>query len=59
MGKKILLFLILIVLIFVGYTKYIRMVSMEKGLAAQWLLIEVEYQHKSDVIFDISNKDSE
>jgi LemA protein len=54
MGKKLLIFLIVIALLFVGYTKYIRMITFEKGLIAQWSLVESEYRHKSDVIFDIS-----
>ena len=54
MWKKIFVFLIVIALIFVGYTKYIRMLTFEKTLVSQWTLIEAEYRHKSDLIFDIS-----
>ena len=54
MGKKLLIFLILLALLFVGYTKYNRMLTMEKTLTTQWSIIESEYQHKSDVIFEIS-----
>lgn len=54
MGRKLLVFIILIALIFVGYTKYIQMDTMEKGLESRWSLLESEYQHKSDVIFSLS-----
>ena len=54
MGKKLLLFLIVITLLIVGYTKYIRMVSFERELVAQWMLIESEYRHKSDIIYELS-----
>lgn len=59
MGKKLLLLLILLVLIFIGYTKYIQMITMEKGLKSRWSLIESEYQHKSDVIFSLSKNISD
>ena len=54
MGKKILIFLFVLALFFIGYTKYIRMLTLEKTLVAQWTLIESEYRHKSDVIFEMS-----
>lgn len=54
MGNKLLLFILTIILLFIGYTKYIRMSSLEKDLIAQWSLIELEYQSKSDVIFNLS-----
>jgi LemA protein len=54
MGKKLLVFLILIALLFVAYTKYNRMTTMERSLTSQLTLIESQYQLKSDVIFELS-----
>lgn len=54
MGNKLLIFLALLALGFIGFTKYNRMATMEKDLVEKWLIIESQYQHKSDVIFGLS-----
>lgn len=54
MGKKLLIFLILIGLGFISFTKYNQMANMEKGLREQWGVIESQYALKSDIVQKLS-----